>query len=308
LSYGTSKNSPNKKQQNQQYTRHPNCHVRKFAFYGNSTTTHTAAVLVWEPPKNIEIWDSIRMNLAPRIFVSYSHDSAEHKHWVLEFATTLRNRGIDAVLDQWDVTPGQDLAHFMETELHTCDYILMICSETYVKKANAGEGGVGYEKMIATSTLLSGIDNDKVIPIIRQSAGREVPTFLKTKLYVNFSNDSEIEYAFDELLRKLLDAPLYEKPEVGANPYAGMQGSAPDRTSDGLKLTMHVVAEAFEIKGSNSISLSSMTSVSSMHTLTLQSNLKLAVREGLLERHGTSNYSVSGEGYDYMINHGIIKA
>lgn len=82
----------------------------------------------------------------PRVFVSYSHDSADHKGWVLDFATTLRNRGVDAVLDQWDLKPGDDLPHFMETQLEAADYVLMICTDKYVKKANAGEGGVGYEK------------------------------------------------------------------------------------------------------------------------------------------------------------------
>ncbi|HDI3175369.1 TPA: toll/interleukin-1 receptor domain-containing protein, partial [Vibrio cholerae] len=100
----------------------------------------------------------------PRVFISYSHDSAEHKSWVLDFATTLRNRGIDAVLDQWDLKPGDDLPHFMQTELARCDYAILVCTETYVAKANAGKGGVGYEKMIVTSSLLSNIDNNKIIP------------------------------------------------------------------------------------------------------------------------------------------------
>ena len=140
----------------------------------------------------------------PRVFISYSHDSAEHKKWVLDFATTLRNRGIDAVFDQWDLKPGDDLPHFMETELAQCDFVIMICSETYVAKANAGQGGVGYEKMIVTSSLLGKIDNNKIIPVVRQSSGVILPTFLKTKLYINFSNDSEVEYSLDELLRHLL--------------------------------------------------------------------------------------------------------
>ena len=75
----------------------------------------------------------------PRVFISYSHDSAEHKEWVLKFATTLRQRGVDAVLDQWDLKPGFDLPHFMETELASCDYAVMVCSERYVAKANGGE-------------------------------------------------------------------------------------------------------------------------------------------------------------------------
>ncbi len=75
----------------------------------------------------------------PRVFISYSHDSAEHKNWVLDFATTLRNRGIDAVLDQWDLKPGDDHPHFMETQLEAADFALMICTERYVEKANAGK-------------------------------------------------------------------------------------------------------------------------------------------------------------------------
>ena len=116
----------------------------------------------------------------PRVFVSYSHDSITHKKWVLDFATTLRNRGVDAILDQWDLRPGDDLPHFMETQLENSDYALMICTEKYVEKANAGEGGVGYEKMIMTSSMLSRIDSNKVIPIIRQNGSNNRPTFLKS--------------------------------------------------------------------------------------------------------------------------------
>ena len=47
--------------------------------------------------------------IPPKVFISYSHDSADHKEWVLDFATTLRNRGVDAILDQWDLKPGDDL-------------------------------------------------------------------------------------------------------------------------------------------------------------------------------------------------------
>ena len=61
------------------------------------------------------------------------------------------------------------------------DRVLMICTEQYVRKANAGAGGVGYEKMIVTSELMTSIDSRKVIPIIRQSGSKLVPTFLKVK-------------------------------------------------------------------------------------------------------------------------------
>jgi hypothetical protein len=103
----------------------------------------------------------------PKVFVSYSHDSLDHKKWVLDLATRLRNAGVDAIIDQWELSAGDDLPHFMETQLSTSDKVLMICSERYVDKANSGTGGVGYEKMIITSELLSKIDSNKVIPIIK---------------------------------------------------------------------------------------------------------------------------------------------
>ncbi len=84
--------------------------------------------------------------IPPKVFISYSHDSAKHKQWVLAFATTLRDRGIDAILDQWDLKPGDDLPQFMEQNLEESEYAVMVCTRKYVEKANAGEGGVGYEK------------------------------------------------------------------------------------------------------------------------------------------------------------------
>ena len=98
----------------------------------------------------------------PKIFISYSHDSQEHKKWVLDLATRLRNSGIDAIIDQWELNPGDDLPQFMEKHLTESDYVLMICSKRYVEKANSGIGGVGYEKMIITSHLMSKIDNNKI--------------------------------------------------------------------------------------------------------------------------------------------------
>lgn len=242
----------------------------------------------------------------PRVFISYSHDSAEHKEWVLNFATTIRNRGIDAVLDQWDLKPGDDLPHFMEKELELCDFVIMICTETYVSKANAGTGGVGYEKMILTSSLLGKIDSNKIIPIIRQSSGTTLPTFLKTKLYINFSNDSDVEYSLDELLRHLLNAPLYKKPEIGKNPFMPLEGARPDRTADGLKGAMTAVASAFESNGLENLDIGAIMRCSDMHRLTLERYLNKAVELRLLTKNILSRYAVTEAGYEYLENHEII--
>jgi len=244
----------------------------------------------------------------PRVFVSYSHDSSEHKQWVLDFATTLRRRGVDAILDQWDLKPGGDLPHFMETELENADYALMVCTENYVKKANAGTGGVGYEKMIMTSSMLSRIDGSKVIPIVRQSGTRDVPTFLKSKVYIDFSKDEDAEYSYDELLRTLLRAPLFEKPEIGENPFGPIYLRRPDRTSDGVRQVMSDVAAGYEDTHEKYLSYATLKKQTPLSRLTLDFYVNQAIDEGLLEmsRHYRA-VEITPKGLAYLADKGIIE-
>jgi hypothetical protein len=79
----------------------------------------------------------------PKVFISYSHDNPEHKAWVAELATKLREKGIDIRFDRWDLRRGEDVAKFMEQSVTWADRVLMICTETYVRKADEGKGGVG---------------------------------------------------------------------------------------------------------------------------------------------------------------------
>lgn len=154
----------------------------------------------------------------PNTFISYSHDSQEHKLWVLELATRLRSNGVDAVLDQWDLGPGGDLPHFMEQAITKANRIIMICTNRYIEKANRGAGGVGYEKMIVTAELLRQIGSSKVIPVVRQTGSHQLPTFLSSKLYIDLSSTDQFETGFDQLLRELLGAPLFQKPALGTAP------------------------------------------------------------------------------------------
>ena len=89
----------------------------------------------------------------------------------------------------------------------------------YVNKANDGLGGVGYEKMIMTADYMTKVDSNKVIPLIRQHGTHNVPTFLKSRLHINFSREDEFELQFDNLLREIHEAPLFKEPPVGNNPF-----------------------------------------------------------------------------------------
>jgi hypothetical protein len=128
------------------------------------------------------------MTECPRVFVSYSHDDQPHKDWVLTLATRLVANGVDIILDQWDLNLGSDLPRFIESGLSQADRVLAICTNAYVKKANEGIGGVGYEKMILTAQLMQDITAEHIIPVIRlNNRAQPLPTFLATRVYIELS-------------------------------------------------------------------------------------------------------------------------
>ena len=107
-----------------------------------------------------------------RVFISYSHDSQDHKDWVRGLGEYLTHNGIEVLLDQWDVAFGDDLAAFMEKGIRKTDRVIMVCTDAYIGKANNGTGGVGYEKTIATAEILrDGFE------IRRAAAERRIPCF-----------------------------------------------------------------------------------------------------------------------------------
>ena len=171
----------------------------------------------------------------PKVFISYSHDSPAHKQWVSELGTKLRHKGIDVILDQWDLSLGDDMTRFMEAGVKSSDRVLVICTDSYVRKANAGEGGVGYERLIVTAQLVQNLGTNKFIPIIRQASGKEkVPTFLGTRVHINFTDDTQFDEKFTDLLHELHRVPKVQKPPLGKNPFSKPEPTSQIKTTDTL--------------------------------------------------------------------------
>ncbi len=63
---------------------------------------------------------------APKVFISYSHDSDGHKKWVRHLATDLRANGVDVSLDQWDLELGQDVVEFMRRGITESDRVTFV--------------------------------------------------------------------------------------------------------------------------------------------------------------------------------------
>jgi TIR domain len=151
----------------------------------------------------------------PKVFISYSHDSAEHKQWVISLGHRLLANGVDVLLDAYDLRAGHDVPKFMERGVRDSDRVLMICTEPYVTKANAGVGGVGYETTAVSGELVRNLGTTKFIPIIRQgNEPYKVPTSVSTRAYINLSEGPNAEAEFERLLQELHDAGP-RKPPVG---------------------------------------------------------------------------------------------
>jgi len=156
-------------------------------------------------------------DLPPKVFISYSNDDENHKIWVKELATKLRNNGLDVILDQF--TPlGTDLPLFMEQGLSESHKVLCICSTIYNEKANSGISGVNYEKRIICKELMKETLSTWVIPIIRNNQSDEkLPIFLSGIKYISFDDEKQFSRNYYELLEELHSKKYI--PPIGENPF-----------------------------------------------------------------------------------------
>jgi hypothetical protein len=156
----------------------------------------------------------------PLVFVSYSWDDSTHKDWVRNLATELQAQGVAVRLDQWDTHPGIDLPAYMERSVREADFVILVCTPQFRLRADAGRGGVGYEKMVVTGEVFSeSAKPGKFVPILRAgSSTNALPTYLKSKVYVDFRDDAMFSASLEELLRHVHAAPRYVRPKIGPRP------------------------------------------------------------------------------------------
>lgn len=152
--------------------------------------------------------------------MSYAWEGEEHQAWVLQLATRLRSNGVDVLLDVWNTRLGSDLGFFMESGITSADRVIVVCSDQYVAKANMPSGGVGYEKKMLTPRLMNELDSGLVIPVIRnRTSCPKMPTFIGSAKYVDFSEDSNFEAKYAELVHDIHGRQVQAVPPLGPNPF-----------------------------------------------------------------------------------------
>jgi hypothetical protein len=160
---------------------------------------------------------------ASRVLISYSHDSPEHAARVAELANRLRRDGIDCWIDQFEPHPSQGWPMWMEQQLALARFVLLICTERYLKRFNGEETlgagrGVAWESMLIRNELYeSPHDNRKFIAVgFNTGYERFIPAPLKGythHLLENLALDHESGYR--RLYRQLIDQPGVRAPVLG---------------------------------------------------------------------------------------------
>src|SRR5271165_3274482 len=154
----------------------------------------------------------------PRVLISYTHDSPEHEARVLALSDRLRSDGIDAVLDQYEIFPKRGWIQWMNQQLEQVQFVLIVCTETYRRRAageerpGVGLGAVHESRRIKQALYDDGGVNERFIPVLMSAQDR--PSILpELRDYTHFLISGDAGY--EALYGLLTNQPKVTKPVLG---------------------------------------------------------------------------------------------
>ena len=160
---------------------------------------------------------------APKLFISYSWSNPVHEQWVLNLATELIELGVDVILDKWDLKEGHDAVAFMEKMVTDPEIkkVVIVTDKIYAAKADGRAGGVGTETQIISKEIYDNQEQDKFVAVVAEKDENSkpfLPTYYKSRIYIDLSESDNYGENFERLLRWIFDKPLYLKPSLGNKP------------------------------------------------------------------------------------------
>lgn len=159
----------------------------------------------------------------PKVFISYSWVSKQHREEVRQFADRLIANGVQVLLDEYDLQPGQDLYKYMENTVTNSEvtHVLIIADRHYTERANERKGGVGSETLLLSPEVYEKVDQTKIVPLVfeKDEDGKPfLPAYIKSRMHIDFTDQNRYEQAFEELLRHLFGVTKHSKPPLGEPP------------------------------------------------------------------------------------------
>lgn len=137
----------------------------------------------------------------PKVFISYKWEDYAHNEWVEKLATNLRQAGIEATLDKWEVRLGDSFTDYMTSKIDEADVVLFIITTSSVKAIESQKGAVNFEMQMATARRTAG-EEMRLIGIYRE--GNKPPAQLRDHRYADFRDDTRYEMSLELLVDDLL--------------------------------------------------------------------------------------------------------
>jgi hypothetical protein len=162
---------------------------------------------------------------APRVFVTYAHDTPEHKKLVHDFAAFLRaGIGLDVHLDAWYDNVRRDWSLWATENLAEADFILVVASPDYKRRADGTamphEGrGSQFEAAIIRDNLTRDLrrETERVLPVVLPGRSvDEIPAFLNAHSTTRYHVGEFTEAGVADLVAAITGQGQYPMPRRGA--------------------------------------------------------------------------------------------
>lgn len=143
---------------------------------------------------------------APKVFLS--HASEDKTRFVTNFATKLRNKGIDVWLDEWEMLLGDDLVKGVFTDgLKSCKAVIIVISKNSIHKPWVQEE--------LSISMIKKINKEiKLIPIIIDKC--EIPECLRATVWQRIHDINNYDADLERIILSIHGEKI--KPNLGKNP------------------------------------------------------------------------------------------
>ncbi|MFQ6027020.1 MAG: toll/interleukin-1 receptor domain-containing protein [Dehalococcoidia bacterium] len=151
----------------------------------------------------------------PKVFIS--HASEDKDKFVIAFATKLRNHGIAAWVDWWEILPGNSIIDkIFEEGLKEAIAVIVVLSKVSVQKPWVKEE-------LNTAVVKKISQHTKLIPVVIDDW--DIPEALHSTVWQKISNLDSYENELDQIVKAIYGQ--YNRPPLGPTPtYAQIEVTA----------------------------------------------------------------------------------
>lgn len=231
----------------------------------------------------------------PRVFVS--HASEDKERFVLGFARRLRENGVDAWIDRWEMLPGDSIVDkIFEEGLKDAKAVIVVLSKNSLQKPWVREElNAGVVKRINTGS--------KLIPVVIDDC--EVPEVLKSTVWQRINDLAAYEEDLQRILASIFGS--YDKPPIGKAPaYTGSFAHAIGELSNIDSLVLRMACEQAVEQDNDLIDpnvLYKKDGTFFVPEAELSDAIEILEQQGLVRVHhligpGLSSFQITTEGFD----------